>query len=154
MASPQQIANLKELYQEAKASQHIWPAMAACEACLESAWLTSELAKDYKNLFGQKQSVESPIFQSVRMPTQEDIGDRVVNIWASFVWFPSMADAFTARMDLLQRLQDQYPDYKAALHAATPEDYISSVSRKWSTDPLRAQKVLQIYNAHKSIFEA
>ena len=154
MATPQQLANLRELYEQAKASQHIWPAMAACEACLETGWLSDELGKDYNNVFGRKVSVgaENP-YQQVRLPTKEDIGDRVVSIWATFVWYPSKAESFTDRMALLERLQDTYPDYKAALHAATPEDYISSVSAKWSTDPDRGKKVLQIYHAHKDILQ-
>ena len=153
MASAQQLENLKELYEAASNSDHIWPAMAACEACLETGWLTSELGRDYNNLFGQKQSVESPIYTSVRMPTQEDIGDRVVSIWATFVWFPAKMLAFTERMRLLERLQDTYPEYKAALHASTAEQYILSVSSRWSTDKDRAKKVLEIYQAHKDILQ-
>lgn len=151
MATPQQLENLKSLYLAAQTSEHIWPAMAACEACLETGWLSSDLGNDYNNLFGQKQSLD-PIYLTVRMPTQEDIGGKVVDLWASFVWFPTKAVAFTERMNLLVRLQDEYPDYKCALHAADQETYITEVSKTWSTDPLRAQKVLEIYNAHKDIF--
>lgn len=150
MATPQQLENLKNLYLSAVTSEHIFPAMAACEACLETGWLSSELGNDYNNLFGQKQSLE-PIYLSVRMPTQEDIGGKVVDVWASFVWFPTKAVAFTERMNLLVRLQDEYPAYKSALHAPDAETYIAEVSKSWSTDPLRAQKVLQIYHAHQDI---
>ena len=148
MATPEQLASLKELYEQAKESQHIWPEMAACEACLESGWLTSELARDYNNLFGQKQSKE-PKYHTVKLPTEEVLNGHSFRILASFVWYPTKAEAFTERMALLERLQDTYPEYKAALHAVTPEDYILSVSKRWSTDPDRAKKVLQIYHAHK-----
>lgn len=151
MATPEQLASLKELYEQAKASEHIWPAMAACEACLESAWLTSELARDYNNLFGQKQSA-TPEFHTVRLPTEEVLNGHTFKIWASFVWFPTKASAFTERMKLLERLQDTYPEYKQALHAVTPEDYILFVSERWSTDPLRGKKVLEIYKAHQDVF--
>jgi flagellum-specific peptidoglycan hydrolase FlgJ len=163
MASPEQLETLRELYQQAVMSQHIWPEMAACEAALESGWLTSELARDYNNLFGQKQSA-TPEFHTVKLPTQEYIGPKPataedkakkenwVRICPSFVWFPTKTAAFTERMSLLERLQTVYPEYKEALHAATPEDYISSVSKRWSTDPDRAKKVLQIYQSHKDIF--
>ena len=162
MASPEQLANLKELYEQAKASEHIWPEMAACEAALESAWLTSELARDYNNLFGQKQSA-TPEFHTVKLPTQEYIGPHPatdedkhdkknwVTIWQSFVWFPTKTAAYNERMSLLERLQGVYPEYKAALLAGTPEAYISSVSKRWSTDPDRATKVLQIYRSHRDI---
>lgn len=152
MATPQQLANLRELYEQAMESEHIWPAMAACEACLESAWLNSELARDYHNLFGQKQS-KTPEYHTVRLPTEEVLNGHTFKLWASFVWYPSKAVAFTERMKLLERLQDSYPAYKQALNAVTAEDYVSFVSEKWSTDPLRAKKVLQIYNAHKDILQ-
>jgi flagellum-specific peptidoglycan hydrolase FlgJ len=155
MASPQQLENLKNLFLAAQTSEHIFPAMAACEACLETGWLTSTLGYEYNNLFGQKVSVDAPNpFLQVRLPTEEDIGGVVVNIWADFVWYPTKDKAFTDRMDLLVRLQDTFPHYKSALHAPAPETYIVEVSKSWSTDPDRAAKVLQIYNAHKSIFEA
>jgi hypothetical protein len=53
---------------------------------------------------------------------------------------------------LLVRLQDTYPEYKAALHAANADDYVRAVSKRWSTDPDRAEKVLEIYYAHKALF--
>lgn len=152
MASPQQLENLKNLFLAAQSSEHIFPAMAACEACLETGWLQSELGNEYNNLFGQKVSVDSPNpYLQVRMPTKEDIGGQWVSTWASFVWFPTKTVAFTERMNLLVRLQDEYPAYKSALHAADPETYVTQVSKSWSTDPQRAQKVLEIYRAHQDV---
>jgi flagellum-specific peptidoglycan hydrolase FlgJ len=153
MATPQQLDTLRMLVQEARQSQHIWPEMAACEACLETGWLTSTLGDEYNNLFGQKVSVDAPnLYLQVRMPTKEDIGGQVVNVWANFVWYPTKAVAFTERMNLLVRLQDMYPEYKAALHAQNADDYVRAVSKRWSTDPDRAEKCLEIYYAHQSIF--
>jgi flagellum-specific peptidoglycan hydrolase FlgJ len=57
-------------------------------------------------------------------------------------------EAFEARMDLLVRLAYQYKAYNDALHATTPEDFLTAVSRAWSTDPLRAQKCIAILHAH------
>ena len=151
MATPQQLENLRNLFLAAQTSEHIFPAMAACEACLETGWLSSVLGNEYNNLFGQKQSVE-PIYLTVHLPTQEVQGGHTFNVTAAFVWFPTKAVAFTERMNLLLRLQDEYPDYKAALHAANADDYVRAVSRKWSTDPDRAEKCLEIYYAHPGIF--
>lgn len=153
MATPQQLENLRNLFLSAQTSEHIFPAMAACEACLEMGWLSSELGRDYCNPFGTKVSVDvaNPYLQ-VRMPTQEDIGGHWINTWANFVWYPTQAVAFTERMNLLVRLQDTYPEYKAALHAQNADDYIRAVSKRWSTDPDRAEKCLEIYYAHQALF--
>jgi flagellum-specific peptidoglycan hydrolase FlgJ len=151
MATPQQLENLRNLFLAAQTSEHIFPDAAACEACLETGWLTSTLGNEYNNLFGQKQSVE-PIYLTVNLPTQEVQGGHTFNVTAAFVWFPTKAVAFTERMNLLARLQDTYPEYKAALHAQNADDYVRAVSKRWSTDPDRAEKVLEIYYAHKALF--
>jgi hypothetical protein len=46
-----------------------------------------------------------------------------------------------------------YPNYGAALAAATGEQFITLVSRTWSTDPDRAGKVLDVYDHHRLAFE-
>lgn len=153
MLSPQQIKALKTLLEQARASDHIFPEYATCEAVLETAWGTSELFRDYRNVFGEKQS-EHPIFWTVKLSTKEHIGDRDVTVLAPFVWFPTIADSFTARMQLLERLAGTYPEYAAALHATSGEEFVGHVSKRWSTDPLRAQKVLIIYGAHRDVLEA
>jgi len=152
MASPEQLAALKTIYGEAKLSSHIFPEMAACEAMVETTWLTSKLGLNYKNLFGAKQSVDAPIFQTVVMPTWEIIHGQHVNILAKFVQFPSYADSFNARMETLDRLKFQYQAYSDALAATSPEDFVTSVSRAWSTDPTRASQCIAIYHAHRDIF--
>jgi hypothetical protein len=55
-------------------------------------------------------------------------------------------------MALLERLSRAYPHYGAALKAATGEQYIAAVSLSWSTDPQRAGKVLEVYDAHADVF--
>jgi flagellum-specific peptidoglycan hydrolase FlgJ len=157
MATPAQLDTLRMLVQEARASSHIWPEMAACEACLETAWLTSELGKDYKNLFGQKCPIVDGVAAppsgvlKVSMPTQEWETGEYVSVRACFLWFLSFADSFSHRMALLEGAADKYPAYAAALHASTPLEYVLSVSRTWSTDPERAQKCIAIYNSHRDV---
>ncbi|HTF70901.1 MAG TPA: glucosaminidase domain-containing protein [Edaphobacter sp.] len=160
MATPAQLDALRALVQEARASQHIWPEMAACEACLETAWLTSELGREYRNLFGQK----CPIVDGnptppdgvlkVSFPTQEWDGTKYVGIRACFLWFTSFADAFSHRMALLEGAAVKYPAYAAALHASTAQEYVLAVSRTWSTDPARGSKCIEIYNAHRDVLTA
>lgn len=153
MATPKQLENLRNLFLAAQTSEHIFPAMAACEACLETGWLTSTLGDEYNNLFGQKVSVDAPNpYLQVRLPTKENLGGHWIDTSANFVWYPTKAVAFTERMNLLVRLQDTYPEYKAALHAQNADDYVRAVSKRWSTDPDRAEKCLEIYYAHPSIF--
>lgn len=157
MATEQQLDALRMLVKEARASEHIFPEMAACEACLETAWLTSELGRDYRNLFGQKCPMvhgypSNPVGTlKVTLPTKEWDGKQFVEVRACFLWFLSFADAFMHRMRLLEGAANKYPAYARALRAQTPGAYIEEVSRAWSTDPERAQKVLQIYRAHSDV---
>jgi uncharacterized FlgJ-related protein len=51
-------------YDAAKLSCHPFPAYAACECALESAWGSSRLFREGNNAFGQKQS-RTPIYETV-----------------------------------------------------------------------------------------
>jgi flagellum-specific peptidoglycan hydrolase FlgJ len=55
-------------------------------------------------------------------------------------------------MQLLVRFAQDQPDYAAALRASTGEQFVQAVSRRWSTDPQRAGKVLSIYDEHQNVF--
>jgi flagellum-specific peptidoglycan hydrolase FlgJ len=151
MATPEQLAFLLKAFNGAQAAQHVYPAMAACEAALESAWGTSELAIRANNLFGQKQATH-PIYGTLVLPTKEFINSEWVTEDAYWVTFPLLADCFTARMDTLERLAPEYPHYALALEAKTAEEYVTEVSLSWSTDPDRAQNCIEIYHAHLSVF--
>lgn len=150
MLTPAQINILKSFYEAAKISGHIFPEAAACEAVLETAWGTSTLYTKYRNIFGQKQS-HPPIFASVRMPSEEEIKGKYVMMWSDFVVFPTAAEAFEARMNLLLRLQTTYPAYNRALHATTPEDFLTEVSKAWSTDSERSVKCISILHSHRDL---
>lgn len=124
---------------------HVWPMMAACEAALESGFGISKLAHDANNLFGMKQHTH-PIFGTLTLPTREYLNDQWVVTTAPWVSYPTVTDCFTDRMATLKRLQDNYPHYARALTATDEYTYINEVSRTWSTDPLRADKVTSIYH--------
>lgn len=133
-------------------ANHVWPMIAACEAALESNFGSSKLAHDANNLFGMKQHVH-PVYGTLSIPTKEYVGGEWEVVDASWVKYPTLADCFTDRMDTLERLSVvllngvlKYPHYDAALHATDAVTYVSEISKTWSTDPLRADKVTAIYH--------
>jgi flagellum-specific peptidoglycan hydrolase FlgJ len=128
----------------AKAAEHIWPMMAACEAALESAFGTSALAREGLNLFGMKVHIHEQ-YGVLSLPTREFEQGSWVTLNAEWVKYPTLADCFEDRMETLRRLAHAYPHYAAALAAADQETYVREVSQTWSTDPQRADKVLSIY---------
>ncbi len=135
----------------ARIAEHIFPEYAACEAALESAWGRSRLAVEANNLFGQKQS-HPPVGDYLNLPTKEYLhGDW---LWVQAVWvkFADWEACFAARMVLLKRLGDVYPAYAAALKATDGAAFVTLVSKKWSTDPERAVKVLEVWTAHRGVF--
>ncbi len=135
----------------AKAGGHIYPDYAACEAALESAWGQSRLAAQANNLFGQKQS-HPPIGDSVQLPTREYAHGAWLTVPASWTKFADWPSCFAARMALLQRLATAYPAYAAALAAKDGAAFVTLVSRRWSTDPDRAEKVLEVWRLHRTAF--
>jgi flagellum-specific peptidoglycan hydrolase FlgJ len=128
----------------ANVAQHVWPQAAACEAAVETGWGTSHLFREANNVFGEKQHVV-PIYGTISFPTWEFISGEKLLVTAKFVSYPSIAASFQGRMATLQRLAAVYPEYAAALAATTVEAYVENVSKRWSTDPLRAKTVMQIY---------
>ena len=152
MTTTPQDSFLRQASAAARAAGHIFPDYAACEAALESTWGRSRLAREANNLFGQKQSVGEPDSSALAMPTQEFLDGRWVTVIARWARFADQADSFRARMALLRRLQPSYPAYARALAAASGEVFIEEVSRAWSTDPQRAQKVLAIHRQHCASF--
>lgn len=149
MISEAQQLFLEDVYQGAMSAGAIWPQMQACEAALESAWGTSSLSVQARNLFGQKASPEWP-GQTVSIPTREYLHGKWVFVPAEWCSFPNWESCFDARMRLLQA----NPCYAEALAASGPESFIELVSRHWSTDPNRAGKVLAIYDAHGEMLTA
>ncbi len=126
--------------------------MVASEAALESSWGNSELARDANNLFGMKQHCH-PVYGTMALPTREwekgpdghAIDGRWAMVSAEWVKYPDWRACFADRQVTLERLSNAYPHYKAALDAEDPLTYIAEVSKSWSTDPNRANKVLSIY---------
>lgn len=151
MLTPEQQQFLVSTCAAAKQAGHIFPAMAACEAADESAWGTSHLAQEANNLFGMKQH-EHPVYGSLSIPTREFLNQRWLTVDAEWVKYPNVAECFDDRMNTLRQMMTSFPHYALALAAETPEQYVTEVSKSWSTDPDRAAKCIAIYHAHKSLF--
>jgi flagellum-specific peptidoglycan hydrolase FlgJ len=128
----------------ANASGHVFPYFASCEAALESSYGTSLLARRANNLFGQKSRAGSP-YGVLDLPTKEWVNGEMVDTTAHWISFPDFATCFRERMATLTRLRIRYPHYGNALVATDGETFIREVSQTWSTDPHRADKVLDIY---------
>jgi flagellum-specific peptidoglycan hydrolase FlgJ len=125
-------------------ADHIFPAMAACEAALESRYGQSQLAREGNNLFGLKAHKHN-VYGVLSLPTHEFENSEWIEVTAEWEKYETLYQCFADRMETLTRLKDVYPEYGAALRAKSSEDYIILVSKRWSTDPNRAQKVLAIY---------
>lgn len=139
-----QIDFLVKAQAAALAADHPFPAMAACEAALESGFGGSGLARSDNNLFGMKQHAH-PAYGTVTLPTREFLLGEWKTVTSKWVQYPNWQSCFEDRLLTLQRLQGAYPHYAAALDAKDAETYIAEVSKTWSTDPQRANKVLAIY---------
>lgn len=136
----------------ARAAGHVFPEMAACEAALESGWGHSRLAEEANNLFGQKQDAgRNEGVGTLAMPTREFLRGEWVTVEAEWVKFADWQASFAGRMEILRALSAEYATYAAALRARTPEQFVQLVSERWSTDPRRAAKVVEIYDAHRAV---
>ena len=150
--TPEQRLFLDNCASAAKRANHPFPDMAACEAALESRWGMSGLAKEANNLFGMKQH-QHPVYGTLLLPTKEFIHDHWIETQAAWVKYPTLDDCFADRLDTLMRLAHVYPAYQAALQAQTPEEFVTEVSKTWSTDRERATKVILIYRQYVAQFE-
>jgi flagellum-specific peptidoglycan hydrolase FlgJ len=145
------VAWIKSTAEAASAASHIFPVMAACEAALESAFGESTLAKEGNNLFGMKQHIHlaqgDPAlnYGTLSLPTKEFLDGNWRAVQADWVRYPSIAECFADRMRTLKRLAGAYSHYARALTAPSAGVYVEQVSKSWSTDPQRAEKVIAIY---------
>ena len=133
----------------AEKAGHPFPLMAGCEAAEESGYGTSILARSHNNLLGMKAHAHS-VYGTVNLPTREYLKSQWVMVLAKFIHYPDWASCFADRKATLERLSNVYPHYKAAIEAPDPETYIREVSKTWSTDPDRADKVSAIYHAFQA----
>jgi flagellum-specific peptidoglycan hydrolase FlgJ len=151
MASEQQIEALKRVFAAAMEAAVLFPQAQACEAMVETTWMTSLLARESNNLFGMKQH-DHPIYGAVNLPTREFVKGAWMTVNAEFVKYPTLAACFADRMATLERLAPSYPHYAAALKANTPEEFLTQVSLTWSTGPTRGASCIAVLQAHEDLF--
>jgi flagellum-specific peptidoglycan hydrolase FlgJ len=135
---------------EAVRANHPFARMAACEAALESSWGNSALARDACNLFGMKQH-RHPVCGTMTLPTQEFLDGRWKPCEADWVKYPDWRACFADRLATLERLASYYPHYAAALRASDAKTFVTEVSKTWSTDPQRAEKIISIYDEYAAL---
>jgi flagellum-specific peptidoglycan hydrolase FlgJ len=138
---------LKLAVQAANEAAHPWPEHAACEAALESAWGESKLAKEARNLFGEKKP-KGDKYPFIKIATHEVLHGLDVVVNADWPIFPDWTTSFFERMCVLRRLAPFYKHYENALCAKDGETFVREVSKSWATDPNRADKVLAIHAKH------
>jgi len=128
-----------------------WPGYVAAEAALESRYGTSQLAVQAMNLFGMKMHKGTPIEDTLALPTKEFINGQWISTVAHWMKYPDWEACLRDRQATLLRLAPTYPSYQAALDASDGETFVREVSSTWSTDPHRADKVLEIYNENQDV---
>lgn len=163
---------LIQMRNAAASAGHLYPEYAACEAALATRWGKNTPFLIGWNCFNSKQRAK-PEYQTTVLATTNVINGHKVQTVANFIKFPDLPTAFEFRMDTLKQWM---AIYREALTAKTGEDFIRNVSGhwletdkqddgaqeftdgwfkfvrpRWATDPLRAAKVLEIYESHKEL---
>ena len=128
-----------------------WPGYWAAEAALESNYGQSQLAERADNLFGMKAHAHTAPEDTLELPTHEWVDGQMVPTVAHWMKYEDWEDCLRDRMATLVRLSSTYPHYAAALNASDGPTFINEVSKTWSTDPERAEKVLAIYNEYAGV---
>lgn len=128
-----------------------WPGYVAAEAALESAYGTSRLATEANNLFGMKAHASTNPEEILTLPTKEFMNGEWLSTVAHWMRYSDWESCLRDRLATLTRLSSSYPHYAAALAVGDGLTFIAEVSKTWSTDPQRGQKVLDIYNEYAGI---
>lgn len=123
-----------------------WPGYWAAEAALESRYGQSGLAVRANNLFGMKAHHDTPPEDTLALPTREYINGQWISTTARWMKYPDWEACLRDRQATLVRLAPTYPHYANALAASDGESFVREVSQTWSTDPHRADKVMEIYS--------
>ncbi len=128
-----------------------WPGYVAAEAALESRYGQSQLAVQANNLFGMKMHRGVPLEETLALPTKEYVNGQWIATVAHWMKYVNWEACLRDRQATLVRLSTVYPDYADALAASDGETFIREVSATWSTDPHRADKVLEIHAENQAV---
>jgi flagellar protein FlgJ len=111
------------------------------QAALESAYGSSQLARDANNYFGIKARGGRPF---IELPATEVLNGAAHGVTARFALYASMAECFADRDAILCRVS-LYSEARAA--AGDPEAFTRALAQHWATDPAYAEKILLVYRA-------
>lgn len=140
MTKQDYINNYWEAAQAACTNTPIFPILALAESAIESSWGESYLTKEANNFFGMKStdSWEAEGGQFVVKLTHEVTDGNRVQVTAKFRKYGSPEECFKNYVHFVTQ-----PGYVAlgVCDAATPEDQIKCIAKKYATDPLYAEKV-------------
>ncbi|HEY0971175.1 MAG TPA: glucosaminidase domain-containing protein [Gemmatimonadales bacterium] len=113
--------------------------VAVAQAALESAYGTSGLARNYRNLFGVKARAGQP---AVQLDTTEYVKGVAQRVKQPFRVYASFAESIADHADLFRRLPKTYA--KALAHPDEPAKFASGLTGVYATDPLYGSKVVKI----------
>lgn len=100
----------------------------------------SQLAYDYKNLFGMKAPAgDSTPVGVINMQTGEEYNGTNVTITAGFLIFQTYTDCIKYRSGLLQRTYSDLIN-----NTATSDDFATGIATRWATDSNYGNKLIQI----------
>lgn len=104
----------------------------------------SQLAYDYKNLFGMKAPAgDSTPIGVINMQTGEEYNGIDTTITAGFLIFQTYTDCIKYRSGLLQRV---YSDLTS--DAATSDEFARNIATRWATDSEYGDKLVQHMNQY------
>lgn len=142
------IKNIGPIAQKVDRDYALLPSITIAQACLESDYGQSELARKYNNLFGVKSA--NPNVSQV-LETKEFVNGKWIKVKARFQVYDSYEASIRAHARLFQVgttwNQDQYQhvlsakDYKAQAHALVKDGY--------ATDPEYATKLIDLIEQFK-----
>lgn len=134
----------KKLYQ----TYQILPSITLAQAILESDWGQSQLASEYKNLFGVKS--EDPSNSKV-LATQEYVDGTWKTVKARFQVYPNFDASLLAHAKLLA--QGTSWNAQQYQHVVQAKDYVTAAKALqqdgYATDPDYAQKIIQIIEKYQ-----
>lgn len=144
MSPDQFIAAISAAAQASAKTTKVPASFVVAQAALESAWGTSRLSLEGKNLFGVKadKGWKGPV---ITMPTREFVGGKWITVLAPWRKYATWLDCINDHADFFIK----NPRYKPCFSCETAEGFAEAVANAgYATDPQYAQKVISVMRAH------
>lgn len=133
---------------ELQAGYGILPSIILGQACLESNFGQSQLASEYKNLFGIKAYGDVP---KVTLSTQEFVNEQWVTIDGDFRVYDTWGASMDDHTQLFINGVDWNPQlYAGVLTATTYQEAAAALqSAGYATDPTYADKIISVIEQYQ-----